>query len=273
MTSHARASSIVPIRSANFQDSVDFVAFLVRFDSCAKIFEIPRQGFSDIFPSTFARFNPLKKHVVESLSFAFRCILFFKRSRRWKDTRFSKQNRGKLDESPDNLRFLKFANFKISRFPIDRNVYLALARLRVRRTSTNDTHRQIREQESRAAKYTARLHKCGTFIQRGSIVRIIRHPLKLPAKFPRIRSHVRNKSGEREKERERERESAKERGDGELMNERGRGKFPARSKQRVPGIHFLARQRERSHDRFESFKGRNSLVIAAGRVYIHAWKN
>lgn len=33
------------------------------------------------FPSTFAQFHPLKKDLLESLSFAFRCILFFKRSR------------------------------------------------------------------------------------------------------------------------------------------------------------------------------------------------
>lgn len=44
-------------------------------------------------------------------------------------------------------------------------------------------------------------------------------------------------------------------GGGELMNERVRGKFPACSKQHVPGIHFLARQRERSRDRFQTFKG------------------
>lgn len=46
-----------------------------------------------------------------------------------------------------------------------------------------------------------------------------------------------------------------EAGGGELMNERVRGKFPACSKQHVPGIHFLARQRERSRDRFQTFKG------------------
>lgn len=101
-----------------------------------------------------------------------------------------------------------------------------------------------------ALNFLARLHKCGAFIQRGSIVRIIRHPLKLPAKFLRIRSHVRNN-----REREREGTGVRGGGGGELMNERVRGKFPACSKQHVPGIHFLARQRERSRDRFQTFKG------------------
>lgn len=64
----------------------------------------------------------------------------------------------------------------------------------------------------------------------------------------------------RKRERKRGREGGsgsewKRGGGGELMNERVRGKFPACSKQHVPGIHFLARQRERSRDRFQSFKG------------------